>query len=107
VDKYDKTDKFFLVGYNTQSFDIPFLRRFFDDAGDKFFGSYFHNHSFDVIVFALYYLRNRRAYMDDFKLATVYEEITKNSVVEEETHEATYDIQLTYEIFKHIENARI
>ena len=50
VDKFNKKDKFFLVGYNNASFDNPFLRKFFEDNGDKYFGSWFWSNSIDVMV---------------------------------------------------------
>lgn len=41
VDKYNKDDKFFLVGYNNASFDNSFLKAFFVQNGDSFFYSCF------------------------------------------------------------------
>ena len=41
VNKYDKSDKFHFVGYNAHSFDMPFMRRFWEKNSDKFFGSWF------------------------------------------------------------------
>lgn len=41
VDKYNSKDKFFLVGYNNAAFDNQFLRGFFLQNNDKFFGSWF------------------------------------------------------------------
>jgi DNA polymerase-3 subunit epsilon len=40
VDKYDTSDKFYAGGYNV-GFDVNFLRQFFLDNGDKYFGSFF------------------------------------------------------------------
>lgn len=45
VDKYNKQDKFFLAGYNNASFDNQFLRAWFLQNGDKYFGSYFWSNS--------------------------------------------------------------
>lgn len=53
VDKFDKTDKFHLVGYNNRGFDDNFLRGFFLQNGDKFFGSFFWADSIDVLVLAI------------------------------------------------------
>ena len=52
VDKYNKQDKFFLAGYNNASFDNQFLRAWFLQNGDKYFGSYFWSNSIDVMVLA-------------------------------------------------------
>lgn len=41
VDKYDKSDKVHAAGYNVAGFDVPFLRALWEDAGDRYFGSYF------------------------------------------------------------------
>ena len=41
VDKYDRKDKFFLVGYNNSPFDNQFLRAWFKQNGDDYFGSWF------------------------------------------------------------------
>lgn len=60
VDKYDKKDKFFLVGYNNAAFDNQFLRGFFLQNGDQYFGSWFWSNSIDVMVLASAYLADRR-----------------------------------------------
>ncbi len=49
VDRYNKNDKFFLVGYNNASFDNQFLRAWFIQNGDKFFGSWFWSTCIDVM----------------------------------------------------------
>ena len=41
LEKFDKKDKFFLVGYNNASFDNQFFRAFFVQNNDMYFGSYF------------------------------------------------------------------
>lgn len=71
VDKYKKTDKFFLVGYNNASFDNQFLRGFFLQNSDQYFGSWFWSNSIDVMVLASNKLAERRAEMENFKLSTV------------------------------------
>lgn len=71
VDRYNKTDKFFLVGYNNASFDNQFLRGFFLQNGDKYFGSWFWANCMDVMVLATPYLAAKRAEMKDFKQGTV------------------------------------
>lgn len=71
VDRYNKTDKFFLVGYNNASFDNQFLRGFFLQNGDKYFGSWFWANCMDVMVLATPYLDAKRAEMKDFKQGTV------------------------------------
>lgn len=105
VDKYNKKDKFFLCGYNNAPFDNPFLRAFFVQNGDNFFGSYFWPGGIDVMVLALDFLKHRRADMNNFKLMTVAEEMGIR-IEEEKLHNATYDIYLTREIYRRIKNVR-
>ena len=67
VDKYNKDDKFFLVGYNNASFDNSFLKAFFVQNGDSFFYSWFWVNSIDVMVLATQHLMMKRHLMKDFK----------------------------------------
>lgn len=102
VDKYNKKDKFFLVGYNNAAFDNQFLRGFFLQNGDNYFGSYFWLNSIDVMVLASAYIADRRADMENFKLSTVAKFLGV-SVSDDSLHNALYDIELTravYEIVK-------
>lgn len=99
VDKFNKKDKFFLVGYNNASFDNQFLRGFFLQNGDNYFGSWFWSNSIDVMVLASHHLASRRHEMENFKLATVAKFMGIN-VDDEALHDAFYDIYLTREIYK-------
>ena len=67
VSRFDKADKFFLAGYNSQSFDSPFLRKFFEKNNDKFFGSYFWTANLDVMILAAQRLINQRHQMPDLR----------------------------------------
>lgn len=98
VDKYDKNDKFFLVGYNNASFDNSFFRAFFVQNGDNYFGSWFWSSSLDVMVLATQYLILTRPKMVDFKLKTVAREFGFE-INEERLHDAQYDIFLTRGIY--------
>jgi len=99
VDKYNKTDKFFLVGYNNNSFDNQFLRSWFLQNGDKFFGSWFWTNTLDVFVLASQKLLKKRAEMPDFKLNTVCQ-FMGIEVDGSKLHDASYDIELTRELYK-------
>lgn len=101
-DKFAKTDKIFLCGYNSSAFDIPFLRGFFLQCGDNYFGSWFWSNSFDVMVLASYHLKEIRSQMVDFKLKTVAKEMGIK-VDESKLHDAFYDIELTKQIYDLIE----
>lgn len=98
VDKFNKKDKFFLVGYNNAAFDNQFLRGFFLQNGDVYFGSWFWANSIDVMVLASAYLADRRPEMENFKLSTVAK--TLGIVVNDDSlHDAMYDIELTKAVF--------
>lgn len=101
VDKYDKKDKFFLVGYNNVSFDNYFLKAFFVQNGDNFFYSWFWVNSIDVMVLATLHLLELRPEMTDFKQETVARSLGID-IEAEKLHDASYDIYLTKEIYKKI-----
>ena len=99
VDKFNKTDKFFLVGYNNASFDNQFLRAWFVQNNDNYFGSWFWSNSIDVMVLASEYLKEVRHTMVDFKLKTVAKQLGIE-IDEKKLHDAKYDIHLTSSIYK-------
>jgi DNA polymerase-3 subunit epsilon len=98
VDRYKKTDKFFLCGYNNMGFDDKFLRQFFELNGDNYFGSYFWANSLDVMCLATNKLLETRKGMADFKLKTVAGTMGL-TIDESRLHEAGYDIELTRQIY--------
>lgn len=97
IDKFQRDDKMFFLGYNVR-FDYDFLWQWFKDCGDKYFGSWFWNPPIDVMQAAIIYLQDRRAQMENFKLPTVAEELGIE-VKEEELHDAMTDIELTKQIW--------
>lgn len=99
--KYDKKDKFHLVGYNNASFDNNFLRAFFVQNDDKYFNSWFWIDTIDVMVLASNHFKKQRHLMPDFKLGTVAKKL-KIKYEESNLHDALYDIDLTRQIFKKI-----
>jgi DNA polymerase III subunit epsilon len=96
--KFDKNDKFHLIGYNNRRFDDEFIRSFFNIRGDKFFGSWFWADSIDVLVLASNYLQDVRRELPDFKLRTVAEYLGIE-VDETKLHDAIYDMHLTKAIY--------
>lgn len=98
IDKFDKTDKFTPVGYNSQ-FDMNFLREWFKDNGHKFFGSYFIHK--DVDVFALVKHLEFLGLIKDaqnHKLGTM---CTYFGVeLGEDAHDAIADIEATRELYQ-------
>lgn len=98
VDKYNKADKFYLCGFNNASFDNPFLRAFFVQNGDQYFGSWFWSNPLDTFVLATPKLAPIRHQMADFKLKTVCTHMGIE-VIEEKLHDAEYDIHLTRQLY--------
>lgn len=101
VNRYDKYDKFFLVGYNNAPFDNQFFRAFFVQNNDNYFGSYFWSSAIDVMVLAANHLKSTRHTMENFKLKTVANTLGVN-VDESKLHDALYDIYLTRAIYRKI-----
>lgn len=98
VDRYDKKDKLFLVGYNNASFDNQFLRAWFVQNFDDYFGSWFWSSSLDVMVLATQKLMNVRHETIDFKLKTVANQFGIE-IDETKLHDAKYDIEITRQIY--------
>lgn len=85
-------------GYKLAGFDNQFLRGFFLQNGDNYFGSWFWSNSIDVMVLASAYLADRRAEMENFKLSTVAKFLGV-SVSDDSLHNALYDIELTRAVY--------
>jgi DNA polymerase-3 subunit epsilon len=92
VDPYDKLDKFHVIGYNV-NFDIDFLRQWFVDNGDQYFGSWVWFPPIDVMILASTALAPVRHELLNFKLTTVYQYLFGESF--EDSHEALADIIAT------------
>ena len=104
IDKYDKTDKFYLAGFNNRYFDDRFLRAWFERMDDAYFGSWFWADSLDVMVLASQHLMYQRARMKNFKLATVAETLGVK-VEEDKLHDGLYDVKITREAYNKITNS--
>lgn len=104
VDKFNKNDKFFLAGYNNASFDNQFLRAWFLQNGDKYFGSWFWSNCFDIMVLATPYLADKRSQMENFKQGTVAKTLGIE-IDETKLHDALYDIEVCMSIYKIISQA--
>lgn len=99
VNKFNKLDKFHLLGFNNKGFDNDFFRTFFNHCGDTYYGSWFWADSIDALVLASDYLQDERAKLPNFQLRTVAAYLGI-PVDESKLHDAQYDIWLTYEIYK-------
>ena len=71
IDKYDRKDKAYLVGWNNRGFDDIFLRAWFTQCEDEFFGSLFWSDSIDTLVLASQLLIGQRPHLPNFQLKTV------------------------------------
>ncbi len=103
VDRYNKYDKFHLVGFNNASFDNNFFRGFFLQNNDKYFGSWFWSDTIDVMCLASNYLKSERHKLKNFQLSTVAQHLGI-TVEEDKLHDAYYDIYLTKEIYNIVTN---
>ncbi len=98
IDQYDKNDKFQFVGYNAHSFDMPFMRKFWEKNNDRFFGSWFWYPCLDVMLLWAQILQPERAQLTNFKLATVARHCGIE-VDDSRLHDSQYDIELTRELW--------
>jgi DNA polymerase-3 subunit epsilon len=98
VSRFDKKDKLHFAAYNSP-FDEKFVRSWFRNHGDNYYGSYFWVPSIDVMTLAGARLLNRRPSMKNFKLATVVETLGI-AVIQGLLHDAIYDVYVTLEVFK-------
>lgn len=101
VNKFDKKDKYHLVGYNNASFDNQFFRAFFVQNNDEYFGSWFWADSIDCYVLASNYFKDVRSSFSDFKQKTVAARLGIE-VDEAKLHDAEYDIELCMDIYSRV-----
>lgn len=106
INKYDKSSKAYLVGYNNCGFDNRFLRMWFTLCDDPYFGSWFWADSRDTLVLASEYLENRRTSMPNFQLHTVAQTLGLE-VDASRLHDASYDVLLTRQIYRIVTNREI
>lgn len=97
INKFDKTEKAFIVGYNIK-FDFEMLITSFLRNNEKYFFSYFWSNPIDVMTIAGYSLMMFRHLMVDFKLITVAKQF-KIQLEEEKLHDALYDIEITRNVY--------
>lgn len=103
VDRYNKKDKFHLAGYNINAFDNQFFRAFFVQNGDNYFGSWFWPNSLDCYVLASQHFLSQRPSFENFQQRTVAKHLGIH-VIEENLHDAQYDIDICIQIYKNLTN---
>lgn len=98
IDKYDKADKFYLVGQNVH-FDYGFLLELWNRQGDNYLGSFIHYHKIDLIALtASLRLAGKLPTGSDLpsmKLSA----LCSYFKMPEQTHDSMSDIRQTREIF--------
>ena len=95
VNKFTKTDKFILGGYNIATFDEPFLRQFFIKNHDKFFGSWFFWPKLDVQTQVAEHLVKKGLRLENYKLETV----CNHFKITISAHDAMSDITATRTLY--------
>jgi len=98
INKYDTTDKFFMVGYNSHSFDSSFIRQFMKMHDNVYYGSYFWHPNIDVMLIAAWAAMKDRTNLPNFKLGTVCKALGID-FDEKDAHDALYDVERTMEMF--------
>lgn len=100
IDPYDKTDKFYFLGYNAR-FDYDFLRAWFEKQLFSYFGSFFWFPPIDIMNMVAHNLMGEREKLINFKLFQVCKYLGIE-VKESELHDALYDIELTKQLYERI-----
>lgn len=99
INKFDKDDKFYPIGYNS-TFDMGFLTSWFEDNNHKYFGSYFHYK--DVDVYKLYCMLLYELDMpqtQNHKLGTLCKYF---NIPLDNAHDALEDIKATKRLYEFI-----
>jgi len=96
VDKYDKDDKFTVIGYNVK-FDLEMIHCWARKKGFDYMGSYLDWRVVDVLVLARneWLMGNMPSEPKDFKLGTICEVYG----VKVPDHDAAVDIKATRELY--------
>lgn len=70
VNQYDKTDKFYFMAYNGESFDRPFLSAWSQKQNFKYLFSYLHFHVIDIFSMFRFYNLGKYNALPNQKLET-------------------------------------
>ena len=94
VDKYDKTDKFIMAGYNV-GFDFDFMKSWWSKCEQSYFGSYFEYKQFDVYPLVFLFDQKYNWQMPKHKLVNICEFLS----IEIHAHDALADIEATKKVY--------
>lgn len=100
INKYNRTDKFFLSGYNVH-FDKDFTYKLFIDNGNNYLFSYIWGNHIDIMVLATPILAMQRHLMKDFKQGTVAKYFGFN-FDETKLHDALFDVYICIGLYCYI-----
>ncbi len=104
VNPYDKTDKFFAVGYNILTFDDIVLRRFWKRNNDEYYGSWFWWPPIDMMAVCADILMSKRLEIVNYQLDTIANMLGVR-IDPSKLHNALYDVQIVREMFiRHLRN---
>ena len=99
IDRFNKKDKFHMVGQNIH-FDYGFLNKFFLNHGNQYFYAYVNYHLIDTLAATALFSLAGHFDLPDMKLATVAEHFG----IKLDAHDALNDIRVTREIlYKYID----
>ena len=94
VDRYNKADKFFMVGQNTK-FDYDFLNEWFKKNGNEYFYAYIDYHIIDLVTITAMLQLAGRISVPNMKLETV----AKAFQMDFRAHDSLEDVKVTRKIF--------
>ncbi len=97
VDKYNKNDKFYIIGYKGD-FDLRFMHEFWKKNNDKYFGSFFNWRVIDPIYLIDFLEIKGELNIENRKLKTICDHFN----IEINPHEAMSDIKATRTLFKQL-----
>jgi len=95
IDKYNKQDKFKIIGYNI-GFDIEFLKQWFIDNGHQYYGSYFDYKDIDVFALVKHLKLLNMFETENDKLST----LCKYFDIDIDAHNALSDIEATRDLYQ-------
>ncbi len=90
INKFEPSDKFTLSGYNV-AFDINFLKVWFIDNSEKWYGSYFTHKEIDIYALVKHFKALKLLSLQNEKLGTVCEHYN----IPLDAHKAIDDIRAT------------
>lgn len=99
VNRYNKYDKFMMVGYNGY-FDKEFMNQWFLKNGDKYFGSLIDYHILDAMALINILRYKKIINLENSKLETA----SKHFGIKMDAHDAMSDINATRELFYKLMN---